>query len=140
MKGNYDDILYLNPPVSQVHPKQPMEKRAAQFAPFAALVGYEEAIQETGRHTESKPTLSKDKRDLFNQQLSLLSSAPEMVGVIEVTYFTPDKKKEGGRVCFLRDEVSKVDAESQTIYFKGGTSLPFSALLELSFEGFSAED
>ncbi|MBQ1902448.1 MAG: hypothetical protein II169_07875 [Lachnospiraceae bacterium] len=45
----YGDIIELSHHVSKVHPKMSLEKRAAQFAPFAALTGYEGAIEETAR-------------------------------------------------------------------------------------------
>ena len=52
MNDNYDDIINLPHPVSKNHPQMPMASRAAQFAPFAALTGYGEAISETVRENE----------------------------------------------------------------------------------------
>ena len=52
MNDNYDDIINLPHPVSKSHPQMPMKSRAAQFAPFAALTGYGEAIRETVRENE----------------------------------------------------------------------------------------
>ncbi|MCM1024927.1 MAG: hypothetical protein NC432_00690 [Roseburia sp.] len=46
---NYDDIIHLPHPVSKNHPQMPLEDRAAQFSPFAALTGHEAAIRETER-------------------------------------------------------------------------------------------
>lgn len=45
----YDDIIDLPHHVSKRHPQMPMKKRAAQFAPFAALSGYKEALEEAER-------------------------------------------------------------------------------------------
>lgn len=47
MKGKYDAIISLPHHVSGIHPPMPMLDRAAQFAPFAALVGYDAAVKET---------------------------------------------------------------------------------------------
>ena len=44
MKTEYDDIIDLPHHVSKVHPQMPLSARAAQFSPFAALVGYEDVI------------------------------------------------------------------------------------------------
>ena len=51
MRRNYDDIINLLCPTSKRHPRMAMIDRAAQFAPFAALTGFEDAIEETGRIT-----------------------------------------------------------------------------------------
>lgn len=54
MDDNYEDIINLPHPVSKKHPPMPRRSRAAQFAPFAALTGYNEAINETVRANESQ--------------------------------------------------------------------------------------
>ena len=71
--NKYQDILYLARPVSKVH--QPMSKsnRAAQFSPFAALTGYEDAVQETARLTTDKTTLSEDQIQIINSVLNEIS-------------------------------------------------------------------
>lgn len=56
----YDDIIGLPHHVSKVHPPMPLEKRAAQFAPFAALTGYEDAIEDTQRTNTREMELGKD--------------------------------------------------------------------------------
>ena len=50
---NYEDIIHLPHHVSKRHPQMSMWNRAAQFAPFAALADYEDAIQESARKNES---------------------------------------------------------------------------------------
>ncbi len=57
--GNYDDIINLPHHVSKKHPRLSMEKRAAQFAPFAALTGYGDEITKTAEITESKLELRR---------------------------------------------------------------------------------
>ena len=56
MTGNvykkYGDIIHLPHPVSKKHPPMPMLSRAAQFAPFAALTGYEDALENTALQKE----------------------------------------------------------------------------------------
>ena len=61
MDERYRDMLSLPHPVSQRHPRMSMDSRAAQFAPFAALQGYEAAVAETARHTETQTELSEDR-------------------------------------------------------------------------------
>ena len=67
MTGPYDDIIDLPRPVSKKHPPMPMMKRAAQFLPFAALTGYEAAVEETARLTEKKTELSEDMKTILNE-------------------------------------------------------------------------
>ena len=57
MSDNYEDIIHLPHHVSQTSPQMPMEDRAAQFSPFAALTGYDAAIKETARQTQERMDL-----------------------------------------------------------------------------------
>ena len=59
MSGKYDDIINLPHHVSKRHPQMPLLNRAAQFAPFAALTGYQESIEETARLVEEKIELEE---------------------------------------------------------------------------------
>ena len=67
MTGKYDDIINLPRPVSSKHPPMPMSDRAAQFSPFAALTGYDEAVMETGRLTDRKRELNDEEIAALNQ-------------------------------------------------------------------------
>lgn len=49
LNNSYEDMLYMPHPTSKTHPRMSMEKRAAQFAPFAALTGHADAVEETAR-------------------------------------------------------------------------------------------
>lgn len=54
LNDNYDDIINLPHHVSKHHPSMPMMGRAAQFAPFAAVSGHHDALDETARQVEKK--------------------------------------------------------------------------------------
>lgn len=77
-KRNYDDILHFTRPVSQKHPPMPIRDRAAQFSPFAALSGYEAAVQEKARLTEKKTELDEEAKSRLNEKLQILKEAEEM--------------------------------------------------------------
>ena len=64
--GKYDDIIYLDHPTSKNHEKMSIYDRSAQFAPFAALVGYEETIKDKQIKLELIENLGIHKR-VFNQ-------------------------------------------------------------------------
>ena len=59
----YDDIIRLPHHVSAVHPPMPRSGRAAQFSPFAALTGFEAAVQEAARLTEARPELDESRKE-----------------------------------------------------------------------------
>ena len=101
---NYDDIINLKRPVSK-HPKMSLYQRSAQFAPFAALTGYEGQVKETARQTYKKIELDEEiklKLDLKIQIIQeMLHNNPE----IEITYYVPDKIKDGGKYETIKNKV-----------------------------------
>lgn len=98
MSGKYDDIINLERPVSKRHPPMPIANRAAQFAPFAALTGYEAVIDEAARLTDRQIELDEDAKAEINRQLLALAARTD-AGVpvqVELTWFEPDSRKSGG--------------------------------------------
>ena len=71
MKG-YEDIINLPHHVSPTRPQMPMSDRAAQFAPFAALTGYDAAIKETGRQTDVRIELDEEALTALDMKYQLL--------------------------------------------------------------------
>ena len=97
MTDNYDDIKHLTrPQYDDLHPMS-MHDRAAQFSPFAALVGYDDAVSETARLTDSKAELTEDEMFELNANLNCLLDSLDEQPQISVTYFVPDEKKSGGK-------------------------------------------
>lgn len=92
MNEKYDDIIHLPHPVSEKHPRMPMLDRAAQFSPFAALTGYEEAIYETGRLTEEKTDLGEEEKAILDRKQRLLLEKLDELPALTVTFFVPDEK------------------------------------------------
>ena len=107
--GRYDDIINLPHHVSAVRPHMPMQDRAAQFQPFRALTGYEDAVRETARLTEEKPQLTEDEKAILDVRLQKL--ADEIAGQprVMLTYFQPDKKKAGGEYVTATGKLKKID-------------------------------
>ncbi|MFN2926747.1 hypothetical protein ACKX2L_07435 [Lachnospiraceae bacterium YH-ros2228] len=88
------------------HPHLSMDKRAAQFNPFAALTGYENEIREEGRLTEDKPALTEEEKDAIGYRLQELSEKPGTR--IRLTCFRKDPRKKGGQIQNLFGTVSAV--------------------------------
>ena len=90
--SKYDDIINLNRPQYIDLPPMSMHDRAAQFSPFAALVGYEDAVEETARLTDARREMLEDEIAELNRQLAELTERLSERPKIRVTYFIPDKK------------------------------------------------
>lgn len=123
MKTPYDDIIHLPHHQSIKHPPMSMSARAAQFAPFAALVGYDEQVAEAGRLTESQIILNEDQLTELNQQLQTLNSMLGQNPPATITYFVPDKHKEGGRYITSTSCVKKIDCYNRLLILSDDTEI-----------------
>ena len=97
----YDDIINLPHPTSKKHPRMSLYARTAQFSPFAALTGHEAAIKETVRQTDAKQVLSEEVIAELNKKLYLIAETIGTQQMVEITYFVPDAKKDGGSIYYL---------------------------------------
>ena len=131
--SRYDDIINLLHHVSTNHPRMSMHDRAAQFAPFSALVGYEDAVAETARLTETRPDLDEQEQQELNARLCELADHIQDHPDVRFTYFVPDDRKAGGAIIELCGEVKKLVTADKTIILADGTIIPISDVLDLSF-------
>ena len=131
MNHKYDDIIHLPHPVSARRAGMSALDRAAQFAPFAALTGYEDVIEETGRLTQQPAELTEGSIQHINEKLRLLCEGAEEYPVATVTWFQPDLYKAGGSYQTKKGRVKRVDAYTQTLLFTAGTEIPLSAIYDL---------
>lgn len=126
----YDDIIHLPHHVSKNRPQMPMLNRAAQFAPFAALTGYEAAVEETARLTTEKRELDAQEAEELNRRLAaLLARLPERPEVT-VEYFVPDDRKAGGAYVTVTGRVRHVSVPDKILVMEDGTSI---SLKDISF-------
>ncbi len=114
-KTEYDDIITLTHPVSNIHPQMSLHDRAAQFAPFAALTGHQEAIKETARLTEKKIELSEEEQEKLNQKLLWIICHIKEQPEILITYFIQDQHKTGGKYITKRGKVKKIKETEQEL-------------------------
>lgn len=134
MSTPYDDIINLPHPISERHPRMPMIDRAAQFAPFQALVGYGEAIQETVRFTDQKAELTEEEILLLDGKLRELAEAIPDGPAAEFTYFKPDSKKDGGAYITVTGAVKKVDSLERLVWLDHGEAIPIDAIVKIQDE------
>lgn len=117
---NYEDIRNHERYQLKHHTPMSLESRAAQFAPFAALVGYDEEIGEAARSTDGREELSEDAIDALNQAFQKLLEHEEERPLVTVTYFQPDAKKDGGRYMAYTGNFRFYDAEKRVMKFVDG--------------------
>ena len=130
--GAYDDIIDLPHPTSARHPRMSMADRAAQFSPFAALVGHGAAIRETARLTDRKIELTEEEKAVLDEKLCvLLDTGGEAV----FTYFLPDAKKDGGVYVTAVGRVKRLDFLERRIVLTGGAVIPVEDILEIEQHG-----
>lgn len=113
----YDDIIHLPHHVSKTHPQMTMEERTAQFSPFAALTGYDDAVVETRRLTEEWVELSDEEAEDLNKKITYLSEHPDERHEIQAVYFKPDEKKSGGAYITKHSVIRRIDTINQYIEF-----------------------
>lgn len=132
----YADIRNLPHHESKVHPRMPRANRAAQFMPFSALSGYEEAVQETARQTEPFRELDEDSRRRLDETLQIIQRHLGMHQEISVVIacFVPDKDKDGGSYQEYSGLVKRVDAYRRRILLQDGMALPVDHISDIRLE------
>ena len=129
--GKYDDIIDLPHPVSEKHPHMSMYDRAAQFSPFAALTGYDAAIVETARLTDTKRELSEERKEAIGRQLLTLQARLNTDPQVSVTFFVPDSRKAGGTYKTIAGPAKKVDEVLGVLEMRSGITIPFDDIIRL---------
>lgn len=130
----YEDIIHLPHHVSKNRPSMPTEDRAAQFAPFAALTGYGDAVRETARYTERRLQPDEEQLETLNRRLEYLHEHRTEKQKVTVTYFLQDERKEGGTYEACTGTVKKVDTFRHRLVLEEEREIPFEDLWELLLE------
>ena len=112
----------------------PREARAAQFSPFAALTGFGEVIEETGRLTEVRTELAEDERKVLDAKFRALAEDPSADREILVTFFKEDPRKEGGAYLTVSGRIRKVDEIARCIVLEDGISIPMADVFGLGIK------
>ena len=128
---NYDDIIHLPHHTSRHHSAMPRSNRAAQFAPFAALSGYGDAIEETARLTQHQLEPDEEGLQLMNEQLRALLEVIRDQPEVRITYFEPDDRKAGGSYQCVTGRIRRVDEVSRQIILADRTVIAMDAVSQL---------
>ena len=138
MTNTYDDIIHLPHHVSTAYPHMTAIDRAAQFSPFAALTGYDDAIKETSRLTIEKVTLDEYMKDVLNSRLQIIAERIKEHPEIIITYFQPDAKKIGGTYITAAGRIKKIDKNKLVIVMTDNTAIPIDDIISISGQIFEA--
>ena len=123
MLQNYDYMKHFSrPQYDDLYP-MPMPDRAAQFSPFAALVGYGDAVDETARLVDSRIELTEDEVNDLNVNLNRLLEILDEQPTVTVTYFVPDERKQGGKYVNKTGTVRIYDSYENALIFTDGTKI-----------------
>ena len=134
--GKYDDIINLPHHESKKHPRMSKEARAAQFAPFAALTGYDEVINETARLTSKRKEINEELKEILDAKLQIIHDKVLAKPRITFTYFVSDSKKDGGSYVTVTGKLIKIDEFSQKIILENRTEIPIPEIVDITGEIF----
>ena len=134
--GKYDDIINMKHFVSKRYPQMSMHDRAAQFSPFAALTGYDDAIKETARLTDKKINLDEDVLQKLDEILFVIRKKLDSGQKcrIVISYFEKDLKKDGGRYLDISGEVKRIDGYRNVIVLMDGNIIPIEDIMNIEIE------
>lgn len=133
-KNKYDDIINLPHHISLKHPRMSIENRAAQFSPFAALTGYDEAIRETARVTDEKIEIDEGLKESLNRKLQIIESIIKTKPKVRFTYFVKDLKKKGGKYVDVMGSVKKIDNIEGKIILTDKKVIPINEIIKIELD------
>lgn len=130
-KFPYEDIVDLPAHISKKHPQPTVMERAARFAPFAAISGYEEMVLEEARVTEEMSELDEDALMLINEKLNIIKELENKTPSVSITYFIKDKRKSGGLYKTVTGCVKHIDEYEKTVIMTDGKKIPINSIYEI---------
>ena len=132
-KKNYEDIINLQHKISLKYPRMSLENRSAQFAPFAALTGYDDEIKETERITEQKIEISEEIKIDLNKKIQEIQENINQKPKVSIKYYIPDSKKQGGKYLSITSNVIKLDQYKKIIILENKICIPIICITDINF-------
>lgn len=133
MSNPYEDIMHLSRPVSTRHLPMSMHDRAAQFSPFAALTGYDAAIEETARLTDRQTELAESSKEALDKKIRVIQDVIDTMPEVTVTFFEPDLRKAGGAYRTISGRVKKIDEYNKALIFQDDSVIHFWQLHQIEY-------
>ena len=136
----YDNIINMEHHKSKKHPPMSLYARSSQFAPFAALTGYEDAVTETAREVGNRIEIDEELKNILDGKIQMLSEQLKKKPEITFTYFIPDSSKNGGTYVSKTGVTHKIDTFNQTIILEDKTEIPINDIIDISGKFFNILD
>lgn len=137
-QDNYEDIIDFPHHVSLKHPQMSIESRAAQFAPFSALSGYDDAVKETARLTDKRIEIDEGLKNILNDKLNIILSNIKNSPKVTFTYFVYDQKKSGGKYITVTGNVCHIDTIKQCIILRDKKVIPINEIINITSDLFES--
>lgn len=128
----YRSIIALPHHKSDTKAAMPLYNRAAQFAPFAALSGYDGVIRETARQTQTQTELCEDRKEELNTCLQQLAADLDSAPQVSITYYVPDKYKKGGEYRTVQGGIRRIDTLRRELLLADGTRISIDTISDIS--------
>lgn len=135
-KFPYEDIVNLPPHISKRHPQPSMMDRAARFAPFAAIIGYEEMVLEEARVTDERIEMDESSKAALNEKLNMILEFIDEQPEVSITYFEPDMRKAGGAYITVIGTVKRIDEYEHLVIMTDGKKINIDEIYNLQSELF----
>lgn len=132
--GDYDDIMNIPYSGRKDEGALSMHQRAAQFAPFAALVGHDSMIMETARLTDEELEIADETFVILNRKMNYLKMMLHQRPLVTITYFLADERKSGGEYRTSTGIIRKIDDYENIIVMEDNTIIPLQHILDLDSE------
>lgn len=132
--NKYDDIINLPRHVSPTRIPMTNYDRAAQFAPFAALTGYGDEIDETARLTDNEIYLDEDRKAELDFRLREIRENIAKQPEVTVTCFIPDEYKRGGAYVEISGMVKKIDENESEVILANGERIPVNRIYDIKLK------
>jgi len=136
-KNDYSDIINLPHPESRKHKRMSMHDRAAQFSPFAALTGHDDAIRETARLTDAYIDLDETMKAGLDEKLALILERLNEKPQVLITYFVQDEKKAGGSYEVAEGQIRKVDFYERVIVMEDRSKIKIDNVADVESDIFN---
>ncbi|MBQ4568476.1 MAG: hypothetical protein IJA62_00215 [Ruminococcus sp.] len=134
MADDYKDIINLPHHTSKTRQRMSVYNRAAQFSPFAALTGYEEAVKETARFTDEKSELDEYQIAIINDKINIALEKKALNPILSITFFRPDSRKKGGEYVTVAGVIRKIDQVSHSLVLTDNTHIPIKFIYDIDSE------
>jgi hypothetical protein len=132
MNNKYDDIINLPHHISTKHSQMSLEARAAQFAPFAALTGYDDEVKETARLTNERIELDEESKSILDNKIQMILEQLSSRPTVSFTYFIPDAKKDGGRYETITGIIKRIDDYKKVIVLENKEEIPINEIIDIN--------